>query len=108
MWKPYPKNVPEKSGYYLVLYEADNNGNYTGACVEKYYNKGDFINIMPSDINGTPEERLIDSLNNRTVYVEKPGFYTSGEDSNGLIIDWEVKPLYWTELPEPPNGAKYN
>lgn len=106
-WKRYPESVPEKSGYYLVLYEPDNDGNFIGACTEKYYMEGDFIDCMPSDLPGTPEERMIDSLKNRPILVAKDGFYTAGEDESGWTKHWEVKPMYWMELPEPPNGAKY-
>ena len=103
-WKRYPNEKPDRAGYYLVLYEGDNNGDYIGACVEKYYMEGDFIDAMQSDIIGTPEERLLDSIKNRPVFVAKRGFYACGEETHGLFKHWEVKPEYWMELPDPPHG----
>ena len=59
---------------------------------------------MPSCKSGTPEEKLVDSILHHPITVEKEGFYTSDIDMKDF---WELRPLFWTYLPEAPQGFTY-
>jgi len=104
LWHPYPEERPERSGTYLIIQDDGNGGKKLLVDVAEYFKKGDLITCLDSDIDGTAEERMLDSIMNRPVYVEKEGFYTGDVDTNQ---HWEYRVTAWTELPEPPEGYTY-
>jgi len=66
--------------------------------------KGDVLTCGEPEVEGSAEERLLDSLLNHEVKAEKNGFYHVGLDYPEY---WELMPLFWAELPEAPDGYEY-
>ena len=108
-WKNYAEEHPAKAGDYLVIFEPDRINNVR-AFVESYYKFGDTLywdENAPGKGN-TPEEILLDKVMNYQVLAMKEGFY---HKEINLDTDeesaWEITPVWWTELPEPPEGCKW-
>jgi len=78
-WKRYEDVKPEKSGDYLILYDDGNGGNGVCADVGRYY-----------------------IIINHPVTVAKAGFYADDD-----LNFWKLRPLFWAELPEAPEGHEY-
>ena len=103
-WYRYSETQPQKHGDYLVLFCDGTNGKELSAEVATWFTKGETIGSLPSSMHGTPEEKLADSILHHPITVEKEGFYTSDP---GMSRFWELKPLFWANLPEAPQGFKY-
>lgn len=105
-WYPYPKTRPAESGDYLILFSLDGESKEVIPEVATFYNKGDFFAPGNSTlINATPEERFVDALIRHPITVKKSGFYYQHPDEKEY---WELKPIFWAYLPEPPEGYRYN
>ena len=103
-WYRYPETRPPKRGDYLVLFSDETDGKELSAEVATYCTRGETIGSLPSCINGTAEEKLADSIFHHPIIVEKEGFYTSDSEMERF---WELKPLFWADLPEAPQGFTY-
>ena len=102
-WVSCKEKLPETAGDYLVVYPVDSDA-CLDAEVSCFYRKGDVLTCAEPQAGRTAEERLLDSVLNRTIRAEKDGFYFVGEDFSEF---WGLKPLFWAELPEAPEGCGY-
>ena len=109
-WKKYAEEHPAEAGDYLVIFDPCGMDT-VNAFVESYYKFGD---RLYSDSEGpfkgnTAEEKLLDQIMNHQVIAMKEGFYhiemdlDTGEESASEIV-----PMWWAELPEPPEGFKWD
>ena len=109
VWNKYPQTRPLEPGDYLVLYDDGAGGISVNADVATFYNAGDIIGAGEPESGETAEERLLDSVMCRPIIASKAGFYcTRISDETAAMCCWEVKPAFWTFLPEAPKGYKYN
>ena len=106
-WYFYLKEKPNEAGPYLILNDDGAGGNKVDAGVADFYKSGDIIGSGLPEIEGTAEEKLLDSILYRPIIASKDGFYTSVHE-DGQDVCWELKPTFWTFLPEPPEGYEYN
>lgn len=102
-WKDAKKVSPDEKGRYLCLYLEEE----TGLCIAEvtdYYHEGDLILYKTSKIEGTPEERILDTIMNpeNELRAEADGWYEESEETV-----WPVYPDYWMYLPEPPEHLEY-
>ena len=103
-WHLYSEKHPQERGDYLVLFDDGESRKELCAEVATYFTRGETIGSLPSCIDGTAEEKLVDSIFHHPITVEKEGFYTSDAEMSRF---WELKPLFWAFLPETPQGYKY-
>ena len=107
MWFAYPKTQPKEAGYYLILYDVGVKENEVDAEVAHFYQSGDILGYGKPEIEGTAEEKLLDSIFHRPVIAAKDGFYCSEMNDEGADDCWEIRPVFWTFLPDPPEGYEY-
>ena len=107
-WYFYLKEKPHEAGPYLILTDDGAGGNTVDADVENFYKSGDRIGSGLPEIEGTAEERLLDSILHRPIIASEDGFYSGAMNDDGEDEYWELKPTFWTYLPEPPEGYEYN
>ena len=107
-WYPYPQTRPNEAGYYLILYPGGLKENIADAEVAHFYESGDIIGQGKPEIEGSAEEKLLDSIFNRPIITANGGFYCSELKDGGGDKVCELKPTFWTFLPEPPDGYEYN
>ena len=95
---------PPKSGPYLVAFVDPGEKHVLDINACYYYRKSQQITWRESNLHGTLEERLLDTILNpdNKVLADHDGFYES--DSDGV---WEIAPDFWAELPMPPKGYEY-
>ena len=98
------RDFPKKSGRYLTITtnpSADDEGFME---ISDFFKKDDVILTKSSQIDGTPEERLLDTLFNPDLEVraEEDGFYALSATDEHY---WRVYPAYWAEKPEFPDGV---
>lgn len=104
IWKRYDQEWPEKAGDYLVIYDSEGSDEIT-MHVASYYKLGDVLYVdFNSRLPGSAEERLVDSVMNQQVLAMKEGFYEVDPEEDSA---YELKPVFWTELPDPPEGFTY-
>ena len=106
-WLSYPQTKQNEAGYYLILYRGGISKNDVDAGVEHFYKAGDIIGYGKPEIKGTAEERLLDSVLCRPIIAAQDGFYCSEMQDGGGDDCWELKPIFWTFLPDAPEGYEY-
>ena len=106
-WYPYPQTRPNEAGDYLILYPGGIKENDIDAEVAYFYKSGDIIGSGKPEIEGTAEEKLLDSILHRPIIASKDGFYAGALNDDGEDEYWELKPIFWTFLPEAPEGYEY-
>lgn len=103
-WKRYDQEWPAKAGDYLVIFDPEGSNEIT-MHVASYYKLGDVLCIdYHSQLPGSAEEKLVDCMINQQVLAMKEGFYEVDLDDDSA---YELKPVFWTELPDPPEGYVY-
>lgn len=105
-WMDYSKARPAKAGTYLVAYDEGTEGaKKLFPEVGEYYLRGDLILTEMKNLKGdNAEERIIDWLFNpeHEIHADHDGFFEIDEEEC-----WEVKPLWWAEYPEAPEGTEW-
>ena len=105
-WIDYKKARPAKAGTYLVAFDEGTEGSKKlFPEVAEYYMSGDLLLVECINLNGdTVDERVIDWIFNpkHEVRADNDGFFEMAEDKA-----WEVKPLWWAEYPEAPEGTEW-
>ena len=103
-WISCAERLPEKAGDYLILFLSDTDITVS-VDIGTFYKAGDHLGIGEPEAGRTAEERLLDSILNRPILAGRDGFYTGSLESNAR---WEIKPLFWAELPDAPDGYEYD
>jgi hypothetical protein len=101
-WKKYEQEKPEKSGIYLVILPVDKDLGSPTICM--YFKKGELLLVKRTRCQGSAEERLFDQCTNPALEVraEDDGFYMIDDEDH-----WEIKPVYYAEYPDAPDGMEY-
>lgn len=99
-WIRSGKQLPKESGSYLVCFADEDDPDAT-CCIVDYYRKGQIMFYRRSQVEGSPEEKILDLITNDelAVHADQDGFYSRCDEKA-----WLVKPEFWMKLPQPPEG----
>ncbi len=100
-WHLTSLEKPEHSGYYLIAFESQ--AGRVSPDIGRYYHAGETIaHETPMGSYKSPREVLKALANSKPIIAEENGFYTFNIDEDDNILTWEIRPLFWAELPDPP------
>lgn len=106
-WRKFtPECHPMQTGRYLVIFCDPDHKDKGFPDVCDWFEKGDVILCKRSQLDGTPEERLLDSILNPDLQVKADmSWFYCIHDGDDDEYAWKVKPTYWAEYPEFPEGV---